>query len=121
MPGFLTTAQVIAIRKVANRGLFRTFSILRKTRVENDFGFADTWPEVGTGLGWLRMMNKPHTTEQLGHIEGAESKYRLHSEFGTDIREGDRISMEGHLYEVHDTNTDDSIQIYRTALLELLQ
>lgn len=121
MPGFITDAQLGQLRAVANMGLFRPFSILRKTRVENDFGFGDEWSEVGTGLGWLRMMNKPHTGEQLGHIEGAEAVYRLHSEVGTDIREGDRISMEGNLYEVHDVNTDDSVKIYTTALLRALQ
>lgn len=119
--GFLTDAQISELRKVANKGLFRPFSILRRTRVENDFGFEDEWTEVGTGVGWLRMMNKPHTREQLGSIEGAESVYRLHSEVGTDIQEGDRISMEGNSYEVHDVNSDDSVKIYTTALLRLIQ
>lgn len=112
-----------ALRRIANKGLFREYSIYRKARVENDFGTADVWPDdpVATGLGWLRNMNKPKTGEQTGHLEGAEAVYRFHCEVGTDLRVGDRVDMEGGRYEVSDVNTDNSVQIYRSAVLRAIQ
>lgn len=121
MSGFLTDAQISQLRSIANQGLFVPFTISRKTRVENDYGFEDSWAEVGTGTGWLRNMNKPRPGEQLGHIEGAEAVYRLHCEHGTDLRTGDRVEMESQTYEVSDVNEDNSVQIYTTGLLRRIQ
>lgn len=119
--GFVTDAQIAQLRQIANAGLFRAFNILRKTRVENVYGTEDVWDVVATGMGWLRNMNKPRTGEQVGHIEGAEATYRFHCEHGTDLRVGDRVSMEGKLYEVSDTNADNSVQIYASGVLRLIQ
>lgn len=121
MSGFITDGQMTQLRSIANKGLFRVYNILRKTRVENDFGFEDVWDVTSTGMGWLRNMNKPKPGEMTGHIEGAEAVYRLHVEHGTDLRTGDRVSMEGHVYEVSDVNADNSYQIYTTGLLRLIQ
>jgi len=117
----ISAAQLAAVRKVAYRGLTTPYSVWRKTRSESVYGTSDTWSEVATGTGWLRMMNKPKTTEQVGNIEGATSNYRFHTDVAVSIEIGDRIRISGVDYEVNDVNSDDTIQVFRTCFLRLIQ
>ncbi len=118
---FFTQGQLNTLRQYGYKGLTRPFVLQRKTRVENAYGTEDTWTTVHEGMGWLRMMNKPHTREQAGLIEGAVSIFRFHTNVEVHIDEGDRILMEGYTYVVHDVNDDDTIQVFRTALCRRMQ
>jgi hypothetical protein len=119
----VSASQMKMLAKFANMGNKRPFTVMRVTRVENEYGFADEWTEVGSGVGWLKQMNNPRTQEQVGHIARATNIYRLHCEIPTTwmIKEGDRVHMEGLTYEVNNSNEDETWIFWMTILMRLLQ
>lgn len=121
MSGLVTDAQLAALRRVGYRQLVTPYTVWRKTRVESDFGTSESWSQVGSGMGWLRMINRPHTIEQVGFIEGATEVYRFHTDVAVDITNGDRLHMWDQDYEVHDVNSDDTVQVFRTCLLRRVE
>jgi hypothetical protein len=118
---FVSAAQLTALRNIAYRGLDTPFELWRSTQVESDYGSSTSWGLVTSGKCWLRMMNKPHTVEQLGMIEGATAIYRMHTDVSVIINNGDRVRINDIDYEVNDVNDDDTIQVFRTALLRRIQ
>jgi hypothetical protein len=114
----VTPTQMAALRKLAYRGLETPFEVWRTTRTESVYGTASAQTKVSEGIGWLRMMNRPHLSEQAGMREGATSVYRLHTTPDVDVEVGDEIRVSGtDGYIVQDTNFDDTIQVFRTCVL----
>lgn len=115
----VSEAQLNALRKYAYRGLDTPFTVWRKTRVENDYGMSEGPPaQVSSGVCWLRMMNTPRLREMVGHQEGSVNIYRMHTTLDVDIDVEDEIHVFGHIhYVVQDVNDDDTIQVFRTAIV----
>jgi hypothetical protein len=114
----VTPTQLTALRNIAFRGLDTPFTVWRVTRVENAYGTSEgPLAQVSSGMCWLRMMNKPRLGEQVMQI-AATSVYRLHTTLDVDIEVGDEVRAFGNdKYIVQDVNNDDTIQVFRTAIL----
>ena len=112
----VSTTQLTAIRNIAYRGLDTPVTIQRKTVSEGDFGGVETWNTVTTTNGWLREMTttKPFGIASLLQTVGT---FRLHLAVGTDIQPGDRAVVNGVEFEVNDTNADNTLQVFTTAIL----
>ena len=116
----ISEAQLAQLRTVAYRGLDTTVTIQRRTPVEGPADTTYTWATVATATGWLRHMNKPEVDIQIKYA-GALNVYRLHLRHDVDILPEDRVVVGGDTYEVQETNSENTIQIFRTAILRRIQ
>lgn len=117
----VTETQLDALRQVAYRGLDTPVAIMRRTAYETDADVAYAWAEVSTVMGWLRHMNNPGIDVQTGRIAGTMSIFRLHLRHDVDIRHDDRVVIGGETYLVQDVNSENTITVFRTAMLRRIE
>lgn len=111
----VTDSQLAALRTVGYKGLDSEVLIERATQVENDFGSAEQWSTVTTTQGWIREMSTTRAGEML-NIIATTGTFRLHVPFDTDIEPGDRVTINGTQFTVGDTNSDNTIRVFTTAI-----
>lgn len=111
----VSASQLTALRNVAYNGLDTPVLIERPTQVENDFGSDEEFTPVGTVMGWIREMTVTRPGESINLIS-TTGMFRLHVPFDTDIEPNDRVTINGHQFTVNDTNADNTIRIFTTAI-----
>jgi hypothetical protein len=116
----VSATQIAALRTVAYKGLETPISILRKETVENAYGSEEMWVEVSDTLGWVREMSTTKAGEMLTFI-GTTGTFRLHVEADVDIRPGDTVGIEGTIFTVSDTNSDNTIRVFTTAIMRRVE
>jgi len=116
MSPLVSAAQIDQLRTVAYKGLDTPVTIQRRTFVEGAADVTYTWATVGTATGWLRHMNKPDIDIQVRYA-GSTNIYRLHLRHDVDLQPEDRVVIGGETFEVQDTNAENTIQIFRTAIV----
>jgi hypothetical protein len=112
----VSDAQLDSLRLIAYQGLDTDVTIERLTRVEGPYGTDETRAVVGTTKGWLRAMNRPEIGLHAGQAQ-ALTVYRLGLAVGTDIREEDRVVIEGETYIVQDVFRENTIQVFLKCVL----
>jgi hypothetical protein len=120
MSPLVSAAQIDQLRTVAYRGLDTPVTIQRRTFVEGAADVSYTWATVITTTGWLRGMNRPDLDLQVRYA-GATNIYRLHLRHDIDLQNEDRVVIGGETYEVQETNAENTIQIFLTALLRRIE
>ena len=118
MPGLVPTAALEHMAKLVERGMTTPVSILRNTPVaRGDHDSQNVWAEIEDTMGWLWEPPEMPTGGDVGGVIGTANAHLLRLPRGTDCRVGDRIGVEGDLYEVLDDNSSDTYQTYlRLAL-----
>ena len=119
----VSDSQMAALRNLANKGLDTAYTVWRRTRAETVYGMEDGEPtQVYEGVCWLRMMNQPFISEGTGMKSTQMSRYRMHTTRDADIAVDDEIRVsDQENYIVQDVNTDDTVQIFRTAILRRVE
>lgn len=116
----ISTEQMDALRAVAYQGLDTPISILRETQMETDFGSEAVWATVGESVGWIKEMSTSKVAEIAGYL-GTTGMFRLDAPVDADIRPGDRIGIEGNMFNVNDTNSDNTIRVFCKATMRRVE
>lgn len=119
----VTTTELEALRGVIESGMETTVTILRRTSSDNPYGDDQTdayTPQSATVKGWLRTVPEG-TIDVVSGVMADVSIYRLFVPVGTDIRNGDRLMIEGRRYTVTDTNKESTYQVALKCSLRRLE
>jgi len=112
-PGLVPVAALNHMAKLVERGMTTEVSILRNEPVaRGDDDPRKVWVELQTTKGWLWEPPEMPTGGDIGGVVGTANAHLLRLPRGTDCRTGDRIGVEGDLYEVLDDNSSDTYQTY---------
>lgn len=116
----VSESQLAALRAVAYQGLETEVTILRSAQVENIYGSEEAWVDQGSTLGWIREMS----TSKVGIMSGflaTTGTFRLHVAVDVDLEPGDRVGIDGVIFNVSDTNSDNTIRVWTTAIMRRIQ
>jgi len=113
MAGFFSSTELASIREVAELGMQTEVTIRRRRVLDEDepesvYGDdAEVWEEPlnydeSLCMGWLWSSPSPVLTV-VGGKTVLLNTYRLSVPVGTDIRSGDRVTIEGNEFIVSDT------------------
>ena len=118
----ITPSMLKVVRNAGKRMLTQTFTHLVRTTVANDYGDGEeAFVDAGDYSGWIRMMNQPDLRSGEGLVSAVGS-FRLHLEHTVNLEEGDLVAdASGNLYTVNDVNTEDTVKVYTTAMVQKLQ
>ena len=118
----ISSGLISKLRKVANRGLQTSVTLLTKLPItEGDYGDdVEAWVTLEDTVGWMRMMNTPVLTD-LGGVEGSIGVYRLHIDANIDLDVGDMVIAGNNEYVVQDTNLEDTYRLFTTATMRRRQ
>lgn len=114
MEGLLSSSELGALREVAELGMIDDVGIYRRSAGGGLEGDDDI--DYGLSItvkGWLW---EPPLTGQgdiVGGIEAINTAYRLYLPVGTPISNGDRVFVNGGMFEVVGTNAENT---YRPVL-----
>ncbi len=127
MPSLVTPAMLAMARKIGEKGLETTVTLLVRSIEENDYGdSSEVWADAGDHMGWLRMMNQP-VINAHGGLVSAVGVFRLHLKSDVEADEGDKVIVLdtfGDLSDefiVQDVNTEDTNRVFTTLLLRKVQ
>ena len=112
----VSQTELTALRAVANSSFPTDVSIYRYARTDTAEGSVNAWSFVSTVKGWLKEQQIPAVAD-VGGVQATVPTYRLNVPYGTDIRAGDRVRIDGAYYEVNDTDSEDSYLTHVTARL----
>ena len=114
----ISSAELAALRGVAESGMQTTATIMRQTRTETDLGTASTFTAVGTVVGWnYEITSNTATIEEVGGIAGVAEVHVFRAPWGTDIRSGDVLVMNNSSFRVEHTNADDTYAVWLICAL----
>lgn len=118
----VSETQLTALRSVAYRGLETTASaILRSIQVENDFGSENAWGTVALDAPcWLRSQSATNVTSMASQL-AVTGTFRLHFEVGVDVEAGDHVVIGDDTYDVTDTNYENTLRIFTTAVVRKVE
>jgi len=104
MPGFFSTKQIDALRKVAEVSLVDDVEIWPLTTVSNIYEDSGdvTYVYRETVKGWIFSTPNPGPTAVAGII-GTLNTYRVFLAVGTDVHPGDRLRVRDEFFELIDT------------------
>jgi len=118
----VTPGMLAALRTVAYQGLQSSATISRATQVETDFGSAESWSQVATGVPcWVRGVSIPNVVTDVAYREAAVGTFRIHFEQGVDVRPADKLTIDGRDFEVIDLNVENTIQIFTTVMAKKVE
>lgn len=112
----VSPSELDALRQVAESSFPTPVTIYRYTRATTSEGSVQTWDVVTTVKGWLKEENTPPVGD-VGGVQATVPAYRLNVPVGTDLQAGDRTLIGGVIYEVNDSNSEDSYLTHITARL----
>lgn len=109
MTYLLSNSQMAALQKVAMRGMKTPITIMRRTTADTAYGDDEevTFPVVGTTKGWFFSRPTPVQEDDAGSLVTVNT-YRLFVPVGTDVRPGDRISVDSTTFVVSDTTAEST-------------
>lgn len=116
----VSDSQLAALRSVAYKGLETEVSILRATQIENAYGSEEEWVTLSTTMGWIREMSVSPAGREISFV-GTTGLFRLDLEVDTDIEPGDRVGIDGVIFSVNDTNSDNTIRIFAKAIMRRIE
>lgn len=113
----VTATQLAGLRSVAYNGLATTCTaIIRSVQVESDFGSEDAWATVDMDLPcWVRSQSSTNVSSMASRL-AVTGTFRIHFEDGVDLEPGDRVVIEGDTYECTETNAENTLRIFATAV-----
>lgn len=117
MAGLISDQLISNLRSVAYRQLVTPITIKRATKVESVYGTDETWATINTTTCWYVPSYKAKTEKMTGFV-GQEENAEVRLAWGTDIKPGDRVLIEGDEYLVQDTNTGATIALYLKVYVE---
>ena len=116
-PGMLST-----LRAVGYANLDSVAEIRRATVTETDWGVKEVYSTIATDVPcWIRGVTVPGIIGDIALREAVVGTFRIHFQVGVDVRGGDRLIIEGSTFEVTDTNTENTIQIFHTAMARKIE
>lgn len=109
--------QLTALRTVANNGLDSVATaILRSIQTETDFGSEDNWATVLLDEPcWVRNQASTNVSTMASRL-AVTGTFRIHFVAGLDVQPGDRVVVEDATYDITDTNVENTLQIFTTAV-----
>jgi len=122
MAGLVSDAELDALAEVVETGMVTAVSILRFVTIEReDDDSLQQWGTIAVTRGWLWEPPEFPTGGDVGGIAGTANAHLLRLPRGTDAHTGDRIGVEGDVYEVLDDNSSDTYQTYLRLSLRRLE
>lgn len=118
----LTSAMLDRVRSIGARTLTQSFTILVRTTEPNDYGDgSEVYVDSGDYLGRIRQMNNADLGEGIA-VVSAVGMFRLHLPPTVSIAEGDMVAdTAGNLYVVNNSNSEDTIRVFTTAMVQKIQ
>lgn len=122
MDGLVSEAELNALAEVVERGMKTPVSVLRYVEIERpDDDPLREWGTIATTVGWLWEPPEFPTGGDVGGVTGQANAHLLRLPRGTDARTGDRIGVDGDIFEVLDDNSSDTYQTYLRLSLRRLE
>lgn len=118
----LTPAMMKRVREIGERTLTQTFTHLIRDYEDGDYeDRVEIFIDGGDYVGRIRMMNQPDLGGGIGLIS-AVGNFRLHLPHTVELNEGDMVAdPNGNLYVINDVNTEDTVRVFTTAMVQKLQ
>lgn len=113
----VSATQLTALRAVANNGLDSlATAVLRPIQVETDFGSEDNWATVVLDVPcWVRSQSATNVSTMASRL-AVTGTFRIHFVAGSDVQRSDRVVISDEVYDVTDTNVENTLQIFTTAV-----
>lgn len=123
MPGpLISEAQMEAIRGIPLAGMQTPVSILTLTTVSRpDADDQEVWAETDSVLGWIYEPLDYPKGDSVGGIQGIANEFRAYLPVGTLVEAGDRIGVDGQIYNVVNTNEADTYQPMLRAAMRRIE
>ena len=122
MAGLVSDAELDALAEVVERGMTTPVSVLRYVTIERqDDDSLQQWGTIAVTTGWLWEPPEFPSGGDVGGVTGQANAHLLRLPRGTDARTGDRIGVNGEMYEVLDDNRADTYQTYLRLSLRRLE
>lgn len=113
----VTPGMLAAARNLGNQGLESSATISRATDEENAFGSVEVFTDIATDVPcWIRATKVPSSLSDVAMREAVIGTFRVHFAYGTDVRPNDRLTIAGEAFEVIDTNVENTIAVFTTAM-----
>jgi hypothetical protein len=105
----MSARQLAALQEVALMGMQTPVTIKRRTTTDTDYGDKDevSFTTVTSTLGWFHSTPTPMQEQDTGSVVTANT-YRLFLPVGTDVRDGDQVSVGSTTYVVSDTTSEST-------------
>lgn len=118
----VSDAMLRRVRTLGARTLTVRVTILERSVEENDYGDGEeVFADAGDYDARIRQMNNPDLAPGIGLISDAGS-FRIHLEPTVSLRESDRVAdAHGNIYVVNNSNSEDTIRVFTTAMCQKLQ
>lgn len=122
MTELISAAEMDAIREVPMMGMQTVVSVLRLELVGiSDGDDQQVWTEAQTVKGWIYEPLDYPRGNTTGGVQGTAQEYRAYLPVETDLSPGDRLGVEGVIYNVTDTNDGDTYRpMLRVALRKVV-
>lgn len=122
MGELVTTSELEALREVVELGMQTTISILREESIPVEDGDdQQVWATEEITKGWIFEPPAFSRGNVIGGVQGEVHEFRLFAPMGTDIQVGDRIGVEGQIFNVTDTNDTNTYQTELRASLRKVE
>lgn len=116
--GIFSSAQVLGLRRIAERALETDVTIQRRTTTDSAYGDNDTevFTTTETLKGWLRSMPEDMVQVSYGQTQ-VPASHRLFLPVGTDIRPYDKVLIGGTAFKVIDTSQESTYRVLLRVML----
>lgn len=122
MAGLISDQLINNLRVVAYKQLVTPVTVHRTTREEGPYGTQETDVVAFTTMTWFKPDFKGDLSVQPGGQVGQGSAAEFRFRWGTDIRIGDRLEVEGQSnHIVQDVNDGATISLYLKARTNRLE
>ena len=113
MAGLVSDAELRALGEVVELGMTTPVVVQRYESIERgDDDPQRVWTDIVYVDGWLWEPPEMPTGGDIGGVTGTANAHLLRLPLGTDARTGDRIGVDGDIFEVLDDNSSDTYQTY---------
>lgn len=104
----LSDRQLAALQEIALLGMQTPVTIKRRSVSESPYGDdAVSFVTVTTTRGWFHSTPTPIQEQDTGSVVTANT-YRLFLPVGTDVRDGDQVTVGSTVYIVSDTTSEST-------------
>lgn len=103
----LSETEMDAFREVALQGMQDDVLIYRRATISTDDGMTNEWTYLATAKGWVYSVPTQRQNVVSGEIATINT-YRLFVPVGTNIREGDKVKINGQEFIVSDTISEST-------------
>lgn len=113
----VSQTQLNALRAVAYNGLDSVATaVIRSVQGETAFGSEDLWATVLLDEPcWVRSQSSTNVSTMASRL-AVTGTFRIHFRAGVDVQPGDRCVVEDATYDISETNVENTLQIFTTAV-----